>query len=400
MRLVATGLLVAMAALFLVSGRLAPDHVWAGYVQAFAEAAMVGGLADWFAVTALFRHPLGVPIPHTAIIPRNKDRIGDSLAAFLRSNFLTPRVVAKRLERVDIAAAAGRWLQRGPADGRLRRGLGRLVEQLFAALDHEAIGGMIRNAAVNRLRATDVSPMLGRLLASAVAEGRHHPLVDGGIGWAAATLDSHESLIRDMVRERTAWVLRLASIDATLSDRIIDALRRLLIEMAADPDHPLRGRIDRGLADFAFDLQFVPETRAEVERIKQDLIASPAIAATLDGLWAQARAAILSALNAPDSATAGRLAELGRQIGATLEADATLRAAINAYARRAIVGAVADYGDAIVSIVSDTVRGWDARTVSDRLENAVGRDLQYIRINGTLIGGLVGLVIHAATHAL
>ncbi len=394
MQWLATGLLVAMAALFVAARSLEGAHVWAGYLRAFAEAAMVGGLADWFAVTALFRHPMGVPIPHTAIIPRNKDRIGDNLAQFLRHNFLTPLVVARRLDSFDLAAMAGRWLVRGPGEGRLRRGFAHLATQVLNALDNETIGGMLRAAAIARLRLFEVAPPLGRLVEGAVAAGRHEPLLDSAIGWAARTLDDNESLIRNMVHERTAWLLRLASLDEKLSDRIIDALRKLLDDMAADPAHPLRLRIGAGLAELGRDLQHDPETRARVEAIKHDLMENPAIARTLDGLWEQARTALLAMLANPDGVTTGRLGAALVQLGETINRDAALRDAINAYARRAIIGMVADYGDALVSIVSDTVRGWDARTISQRLEQAVGRDLQYIRINGTLIGGLVGLVIH------
>ncbi len=399
-QLLATGLLVAMAALFVAARSWEATMPWAGYVRAFAEAAMVGGLADWFAVTALFRHPMGLPIPHTAIIPRNKDRIGDNLAQFLRHNFLTPLVVARRLDGFDLAAMAGRWLVRGPGEGRLRRGFAHLATQCLNALDNDTIGGMLRAAAVGRLRAFAVSPMLGRLVEAAVKAGRHEPLVDSAILWAARTLDDNESLIREMVRARTAWLLRLASLDEKLSDRIIDALRKLLDDMAADPAHPLRVQLGTALAGLGHDLQHDPDLQARIEAIKHDLIDNPAIARTLDGLWDQARTALLAMLANPDAAMSGRLGVALVQLGETINRDAALRGAINAYARRAIIGMVADYGDGIVSIVSDTVRGWDAGTISTRLEQAVGRDLQYIRINGTLIGGLVGLVIHATVQLL
>lgn len=400
MKLFATGLLVAMAAVFIVARRYDDLYPWLGYVRAFAEAAMVGGLADWFAVTALFRHPLGVPIPHTAIIPKNKDRIGDNLATFLRQNFLTPRIVARRLEAVDMATAAGRWLAEPSHNGRMRRSFGRLLTQLIEALDSEAIGGMIRQAASSRLKTMEAAPMLATALEGAIANDRHEPLIDAAIQWANRALEANEYMIREAVRDRTAWLLRVASLDETIADRIIDAIRAVLSEVAVDPSHPMRRRITQGLVDFAFDMRHLPETRARVEAIKNELIENPELARYLDGLWTNVRDWLLRAAADPEAALAGKLGATARQLGETLLADPGLRASINLHARRALVGLVAEYGDEIVRLVSDTIRGWDANTVTDRIETAVGRDLQYIRINGTLIGGLIGLLIHTVSELL
>lgn len=395
MRLVAGGLLVLMAALYLgVRHYAPPDPVW-GYVRAFAEAAMVGGLADWFAVTALFRHPLGLPIPHTAIIPRNKDRIGDSLATFLRDNFLIPTVVARRMRGLDVAAAAGRFLSQPPAaQGRLREGGSRLIAAILEALDDERLGGMVKSAVATRLRALDVSPLLGQALTAAIGEDRHVPLLDGLVGWAHRTLAHNEHLIRDMVHERSGTILRWTGLDEKLASAIVDGLQKLLDDMASDPAHPLRLKAEERLATLAADLQRKPETRARVERLKEEIIANPAVARWIDGLWQTARAGLLRAARDPEAAMAGRFGEALRQLGETLQRDRDLARSINRFSRRAAVGLTASYGDGIVHLVSDTVRGWDAQTVTDRLEAAVGRDLQYIRINGTVVGGLVGLAIH------
>jgi len=398
MKLIATGLLVAMAVVFIVARGYDDAYPWLGYVRAFAEAAMVGGLADWFAVTALFRHPLGLPIPHTAIIPKNKDRIGDALATFLRRNFLTPAIVARRLERFDIALAAGRWLATPPKDGRARRSFGRLVAQVLEALDNEAIGGLVRNAAASRIRALEVSPLLGSALEGAIESNRHEPLVDAAIEWTRRMLDANEHLIRDAVHDRSAWLVRAAGLDEAIADRILDGLRSVLAEIAGNPHHELRRRAIKGFRNLAFDLRHLPETREKVEAFKNEFVDNPDVARYLEGLWGSAKDGLLRAVNDPQAALAGRLGEAVRGLGRTLEADTRLRAAVNLHVRRAVVFAVAEYGDEVVRIVSDTIRGWDARTVTDRIENAVGRDLQYIRINGTLIGGLVGLTIHAVSE--
>ncbi|MBQ1498022.1 MAG: DUF445 domain-containing protein [Sphingomonas sp.] len=395
MRLVATGLLVAMAALFLLTRAFDHAHPAIGYVRAFAEAAMVGGLADWFAVTALFRHPLRLPIPHTAIIPRNKDRIASTLAQFLRDNFLTPKVVARRMQRLDVAGAAGRWLANPVhADGRIGRSAGRLAADFLESLDQERLGGMAKGAIAARLRAIDVAPLFGQALGAAIANGRHLPLLDGMIRWAAKVLAANEHMIREMVHNRAGAVMRWTGLDETLANKIIEGLDKLLGEMAEDPGHPLRAKAEEGLERLAHDLQHKPELREKVEAFKLEMLENQAFQRWIDGLWETSRVALLRLARDPGRALGGRMGETLRQFGVTLQQDRKLAETINRFARRSAVGAAADYGDGIVRLVSDTIRGWDARTITGRLENAVGRDLQYIRINGTLVGGLVGVLIH------
>jgi len=395
MKVVATGLLVVMAAVFAVTRTLEPAYPWLGYVKAFAEAAMVGGLADWFAVTALFRHPLGLPIPHTAIIPRNKDRIGEALASFIRENFLVPGVVARRMQRLDVAGAAGRFLQTPAGEGtRIRAGASRWIADIFESLDDERLGGIVKGAISTRLRKMEVAPLLGHALASAINEERHVPMLEAAIRWTARALDANEQLIRDMVRKKANWVLKLAGLDTKLADAIIDGLRKLTVEMSTDPAHPVRVKIEEALAQLANDLQTKPETRERVETIKEQLLDNQSVSLWLDALWQKGREAIIKAARNPDAVLAGKLGEVLKSMGGTLEKDPRIRAAINQFARRAVVGMAASYGGSIVKLVSETIRGWDAQTVTNRLEAAVGRDLQYIRINGTLVGGLVGLILH------
>jgi uncharacterized membrane-anchored protein YjiN (DUF445 family) len=394
MRLIATGMLLAMAAIFIGSSRLVDLHPAWGFVRAFAEAAMVGGLADWFAVTALFRHPLGLPIPHTAIIPRNKDRIGDTLAAFLRENFLIPSVVARRMRNVDVAGAMGRFLANPAPEGRLRAGASRMLASLLESLDEERLGGMVKTAVSSRLRSLEISPLLGKTLEAAITDERHVPMLDSIVTWTGRTLDANEELVRVMVHQKAGWVMRLAGLDAKLADAIVDGLRKLTIDMAIDPDHPVRAKAEEGLAALAWDMQHDPETRAKVEGWKNEIIANKAVTDWVGGLWENSRNALLKAARDPDAALAGKFGEALKQLGESMQSDPRLKRALNQFARRAAVGVAATYGGGIVKLVSETVRGWDARTITGRLENAVGRDLQYIRINGTLVGGLVGLTIH------
>ena len=395
MKMVATGLLVVMAAVFAAARALEPAYPWLSYVKSFAEAAMVGGLADWFAVTALFRHPLGLPIPHTAIIPRNKDRIGEALASFIRENFLIPSVVARRMQRLDVAGAAGRFLQTPAGEGtRIRSGASRLIADVVESLDDERLGGIVKGAISNRLRRMEVAPLLGHALASAINEDRHVPMLEAAIRWTARALDANEQLIRDMVRKKANWVLKLAGLDTKLADAIVDGLRKLTAEMSTDPAHPVRVKVEEALAQLANDLQTKPETRERVEAIKEQLLDNKSVSLWLDALWQRGREAIIKAARNPDAVMAGKLGEVMKSMGGTLEKDRRIRAAINQFARRAVVGMAASYGGSIVKLVSETIRAWDAQTVTNRLEAAVGRDLQYIRINGTLVGGLVGLILH------
>ena len=395
MKAAATGLLVVMALLF-VAARLAEQtYPAASWLKAFAEAAMVGGLADWFAVTALFRHPLGLPIPHTAIIPRNKDRIGEALATFLKENFLIVPVVARRMRNIDLAGAAGRFLQAPQGqETRIRRGASRLIGDLAESLDDERLGGLVKGAVSSRLKAMEVSPLLGHALASAINEERHIPLLEAAIRFMARALEANEPLIRDIVHKRANWVLKLAGIDSRIADSVVDGLRKLTAEMGTDPDHPVRVKVEAALVQLANDLQTNADTRARVEAMKDELLANRSVGLWIDTMWQKGRAAIISAARNPDAAMAGKMGEVLKAMGQSLESDPRMRRSINQFARRAVAGMAASYGGSIVKLVSETVRGWDARTVTDRLEAAVGRDLQYIRINGTLVGGSVGVLLH------
>ena len=396
MKAAATGLLLVMAAVFFVARQFEAFYPWVGYVKAFAEAAMVGGLADWFAVTALFRHPLGLPIPHTAIIPRNQDRIGDALANFLRDNFLIAPVVARRMRNIDLASAVGRFLQAPQGqETRIRHGASRLIGDLFESLDDERLGGLVKSSIAVRIRKMEVSPLLGAALASSINEDRHVPMLEAAIRWTSRALDANEGLIREMVHKRANWVLKLAGLDAKLADAIVDGLRKLSADMHTDPAHPVRVKIEQALADLANDLQTKPETREKVEEIKLQLLDNKSVSLWLDTLWQKGREAIIKAARNPDTAMAGKLGEVLQSMGQSLENDPRLKGAINMFARRAVSGMAASYGGSIVKLVSETVRRWDAQTITDRLETTVGRDLQYIRINGTLVGGLVGLGLHA-----
>ncbi|WP_233548302.1 DUF445 domain-containing protein [Aurantiacibacter zhengii] len=402
MRITAALLLVAMAAIFLLAHNMLTVHPAWGYVHAFAEAAMVGGLADWFAVTALFRHPLGIPIPHTAIIPENKDRIADTMAQFLRSNFLTPVVVARRMRDMNVAKAAADFLvKRGDdTEGRLRAGAAGLFVELLESLDPERLGLQVKAGLARQAEKLDVAPLLGKMLEAAIADNRHRPLMDSMIRWAGLTLEDNEDMVRDMVQERANSIIRWTGLDGRLANSVLDGLYRLLAEILVNPDHPLRAKVQEGLEKLARDLQHDPETRAKVERMKVDLLNNPAVADWWMGVWERLRRSLIDNIRNPDKQISGEVGHSLAELGKTLQGDPALQLQVNRFARRTLVGVVNRYGEQIVSLVSTTVKSWDASTITMRIERAVGRDLQFIRINGTLVGGLVGLTIHFLTEVL
>lgn len=406
MRWTATGLLAAMAVVFFTTHGLVDQHPAWGYVNAFAEAAMVGGLADWFAVTALFRHPLGLPIPHTAIIPSNKDRIADTMAQFLQENFLTPAVVARRMAGMNIARAVGDFLVAQPDEAgsdtrsRITGGAAELLAEVLESLDPERLGTQVRAGMASQIAKLDISPLAGRMLENAMADRRHQPLIDGIIRWSGLTLEDNEEMVKDIIHSRANAVLRWTGLDERISASVLDGLYKLLAEVLVDPDHPLRHKIEEGLEKLSQDLQHDPDTRRRVEEMKRDLIENPAVAEWWMGVWERIRQSLIRRARSSDSALGEEMRKGLAELGAALKQDHRLQFQINRFARRTMVGVATRYGGEIVTLVSETVKRWDATTITGRIESAVGRDLQFIRINGTLVGGLVGMTLHFITTFL
>lgn len=396
MRITATLMLVAMAGLFLVSRQYLPVHLAWGYVHAFAEAAMIGGIADWFAVTALFRHPLGLPIPHTAIIPNNKDRIADTMAQFLRTNFLIPAVVARRMQNMNMAKAVGGFLVQ-PTQGsqsRIGTGAAELIAGVLESLDPDRLGMQVKAGLKAQAHKIEVAPLLGQMLTTMISDKQHLPLIDAIIRWSGLTLEDNEEMVRAMIRERANGIIRWTGLDGRLSDSVLDGLYKLLAEVLVDPDHPLRNKIQEGLSQLAHDLMHDPNMQARVERAKAKLLDNTAVGRWWEGVWERMRAGMIRMARDPHATLGGQIGDSLAELGGALHDDARLQLQVNRFARRTAVGVATRYGDQIVQLVSETVRRWDAHTLTDRVEGAVGRDLQFIRINGTLVGGLVGMTIH------
>jgi uncharacterized membrane-anchored protein YjiN (DUF445 family) len=395
MRLLAGGLLVLMACTFVLAlSRQDQAPIW-GYVRAFAEAALVGGLADWFAVTAIFRRPLGLPIPHTAVIPRSKERIAQALGEFVAVNFLAPEVIGARLRDQDLATALGRQLADPATARRVADGVMDALPGVVDLLDDEVVSEFMRRQLTDFSRDERLSATLGRGIKLLTEHGRHHPVLDAALaeGWRA--LEEHEPAIRAQVRARTSWAWRLISLDARAADALIGAIEDTLHQVAEQPDHPARQRITELLQKFSDDLQHSPELRAQMERIVADILAHPSVAAYLGEVWQAMKLALRGAET--QAAARNTLASGIERFGAALLEDQAVVETLNRRLRALLTEIAGRHNRDVGSLISETIRSWDTATVVEKLEQNVGADLQYIRINGTIIGGLIGLAIHQTT---
>lgn len=397
MRWLAGGLLILMSLLYLLAVSQHDQGAGWGYARAFAEAAMVGGLADWFAVTAIFRHPLGLPIPHTAVIPRSKERIALALGEFVAVNFLATDVIRVRLKDQDLARALGRQLADPHTARRIADGALDALPAIVDLLDDEVVSDFMRRQIGDLSRDERLAAAIGRGLSLLTDHGRHQAVLDAALeeGWRA--LEEHEDAIRAQVRARTSWVWRLIALDARASDALISSMEETLHAIAREPDHPARQRITKMLKRFADDLQNSPELRAQVERVAADILSNPAVARYFLDLWRSLKASVRESAEAPASLSRAALADAIARFGAALLDDQSVIDTLNRRLRALLTEISGRHGRDVGTLISETIRSWDTKTVVEKLEQNVGPDLQYIRINGTIIGGLIGLAIHQAT---
>ena len=412
MKAIALAMLLAMLAGFLLSHAMGNRGAWA-WVSAFCEAATVGALADWFAVVALFRHPLGLPIPHTAIIPRGKARIADSLAAFVRDHFLEPQSLLQRLEVFDPAARLGQWLSRPEQSARLAQAARGWMLQALDLLDERAVREGIQAFVVARLRAWDAAATAGEVLGLLTADGRHQALLDEALRRLGRYLDddavkqrASALLVKHARREwprlvgTVDWVKPVEGIADSLAERIARALLDELNDVLSQPEHPLRRDYERWLQDYVARLRTDPALAGRVDEIKQRLIDHPSVQAYVQGLWDQVHAALRRDLERADGALARHLEQSLAGLGQALGRDPALREAINQHVLGGAEKLAGRLRGGVTEHIAQTVKGWDERHLVRQLELSVGRDLQYIRFNGTLVGGLIGLLLHAAITLL
>ena len=399
MKLVATSLLVVAAAVFVVCVLVGDGNGLWGYVQTAAEASMVGGLADWFAVTALFRHPLGVPIPHTAIIPRKKDQIGAALGDFVQQNFLTSSIVGERLAAAQIPRRTGEWLADPVHADRIAREAGDALNGLAAMIRDDEIRTVVARYADKRLRDVELAPMLARVLDTVRESGQHQAALSTGLKGLMRFLDDNRTLFRDRLsQESPEWVPNW--VDERLFNRLFAGLQSFLADVVANEQHDLRAQFDRHLREYAQALRTDPVKAARVEAAKVELLEREDVRDWLSTLWLHIKKAILDAAADPGSDLRRTIASLTRQFGEALRDDPSLRARVDIGLQRVVNHVVARYGQDAAELISTTVERWDSADTSRRLELQVGRDLQFIRVNGTVVGAIVGVLIHAVGQLL
>jgi uncharacterized membrane-anchored protein YjiN (DUF445 family) len=401
MKSLATGLLLAATVVFLLArwweGEDGP--AWISYVRAAAEAGMIGALADWFAVTALFRRPLGLPIPHTAIIPTKKDVLGDSLGDFVGENFLSETVVRDKLARVEVADRVGGWIGQEANAERVTAELATAARGVVTVLRDEDVQDVLEQLVVRKLLERPVGPPLGAVLDGLLADGAHRRLVDlvcdRAYDWVVA---NHDMVLRIVHERAPGWTPRF--IDDLVADRVFLEVQNFAWAVRTDPEHPLRKAVDTFLGEFASDLQHDPVTIERAERVKQQIIEHPDVQQFIGRAWGVVKTTILDAATDPSSALRLRVRDGLMSLGARLAADAELRGKIDGWLGDAAAYVVRHYRGEITTLITDTVERWDAAETSRKVELQVGRDLQFIRINGTVVGALAGLVIFSVAELL
>jgi uncharacterized membrane-anchored protein YjiN (DUF445 family) len=396
MRFFATALLVLMFLIFVATSFAEAQWPWLAYPRAFAEAGMIGACADWFAVVALFRHPFGIPIPHTAIVPRSKERIGIAIGRFTANNFLSPRVLAERIREVDIAGWISRWLAK-PGNARsLAQRAASVLQQVLRSLPREDVNAFLTGAARYGIEAMPAAPLASRLLALVWAHGEMQTLIERGITYASAALVRNRETIRQKVSERSSRLIP-KWVDGIMADRIVAGLTRALEEMR-EPGHPWRIELSTAVEKLIADLATNPDMLARGEELKAHILENPVVVKQIDAMWGE----IEDKLDAITSSN--RLFEMLEQALLTaserLATDERIGEGINRWLRVAVLRTVAPRRAEIAAFIRKVVENWDAETLVKRIELQVGRDLQYIRINGTLVGGLVGLIIFSMARWL
>lgn len=401
MKTTATSLLVLVALVYVLAEYA--QHAWgagawAGYVAAAAEAGMVGALADWFAVTALFRRPLGLPIPHTAIIPTKKDQLGVSLGEFVGENFLSSDVVKARLHALGIGGRLGAWLAEPAHADRVTAELATALRGALTVLRDSDVQAVVGEAITRRAETAEIAPAMGKTLEKVVADGGHHRAVDLVCTRAHDWLVTHGDSVMDAVQGGApGWTPRF--VDRKIGDKVYKELLRFVTEMRDMPEHPARGAVDRFLTDFAADLQSDTDTRARVERLKSEILERDEVQDVIASAWAAIRSMIISAAEDEQSELRLRVRASLLALGARLATDGRLQRKVEGWIEGAVVYVVTTYRDEITSLITDTVAGWDAEHTSRKIEAHIGRDLQFIRINGTVVGALAGLLIYTVSHA-
>ncbi len=398
MKAIATLLFVAAAAVFVLSLQHADEGTW-GYVRAASEAAMVGALADWFAVTALFRHPLGLPIPHTAIIKKRKDQIGSALGSFVRDNFLTDEVIRSRLGGTNIAQSVGEWMLRDDNAELVRKQSSALVGGIVEVLEDDKVQSLIEDAVRNKLEVMS-APELGAKLIDGVVSGGHHQMIfDAALRGLTGYLEDNAQTFREKFSEESPWWVP-GLVDDRLYNKVYDAVQNYITEINNDPSHPLRQDFDRKLVDYRQSLETSEAAQEAAQEWKDRILANDEIAEFINSIWNRVKVSVVEGIENPESMASQTVREAVNSTGQRLTTSEELQSKVNGWIADAASYVAQEYKGVIADLIQNTVEGWDAQETADRLELQVGRDLQFIRINGTIVGGLAGVAIHAVAELL
>lgn len=398
---IATGLLILATVTYVamrwIEYRSGAPAAWVGYVRAAAEAGMVGALADWFAVTALFRHPLRIPIPHTAIIKRKKDQVGEQLAGFVADNFLNAPVVTEKLRKAQIPERLAAMMVRPANAERVSAEAGRLIHRIVNDIAPEDAEVLLRHLVIDKLNAPLWAPPLGRGLEQLIREGRTEPVVEAVVIWLDDKAQTSEDFVVRLIDERTpTWAPRF------IRELVGDKVYRELVAFAADvrhnPNHEARQQIARFIEQLAHDLQHDPAMIARVEGLKEDIMSSGPVRALPGQMWEAIRSTLSEQATDPSSLLRGKIHDAVLEWGTRLEQDPQLRQKLDGWIVGGAVYLADNYAGEITGVISDTIESWDADEASERIELMVGKDLQFIRVNGTVVGALAGVAIYTLTE--
>jgi uncharacterized membrane-anchored protein YjiN (DUF445 family) len=399
MKAVATALLAVAAVIFLVARSFHGDPgVW-GYVEAGAEAAMVGALADWFAVTALFRHPLGLPIPHTAIIPQRKDQIGRSLGQFVEGNFMSREIIGERLRGAGVGRRFGDWLAEPANATRAADAVADAMNSTLRVLDDREVEAGLERMIESRIRATDVAPLLGRAIDLAMEGGHHERLFDSVLVSVKGFMEDNRDTFRARLDHESPWWVP-EPIDDRIFNKIYTGVHSFLGDVAADPNHEIRHTVTERAAAFAARLKTDPTLAAKGEELKEELLAHPDMRAWMASVWRESKRGLLDATATPGSELRQRMSSTLQRLGVRLQSEPELQERVDASIERFVMYVVDNYRSEVSSLIESTIAKWDGPSTARTLELQVGRDLQFIRINGTIVGCLAGLGIHAISQLL
>ncbi len=396
-RRVATLLLVAMTGVFIVATIIERTTPWVGFIRATAEAAMVGALADWFAVTALFRYPLGIKIPHTAIIPNRKDQIGRALGTFVQNNFLTTENITERIAAAEPSRHLAGWLAEPGHVTEVSRQIAEGLAAFVASLDDEELAPALAEVVSERISTVEVAPLASRALTTATKEGRHQELVDAALPYVIAAIENNKHALLDAIAATSPWWVP-RSVDEVVMEKAIEVIERFLGDVRRDRHHQFRLHINTLTESLADKLANDPAMAVKADALRDEILSNPGVRTYLDGLWEGTKASILEQADEPRSALRMRIESAVANFGASLRHDAELRRRLDTWFIRIVSEVIGRFEDDISHLVTSTVDRWDATETSNQLEALIGRDLQYIRISGTVVGGTAGLVIYTLSR--